>query len=103
MRAGVPQGSILGLLLFLLFINDVVTDIEFNMHLFADDTSLFIIVENSDTAAERLNLDLEKNYDLGENLATLLIPRKQSVFLSLLTLRKPYIHLSLRKIKLLLM
>ena len=52
--------SILGPLLFLLFINDIVTDIKSNIRLFADDTSLFIIVENPDTAAELLNLDLER-------------------------------------------
>ena len=59
-RAGVPQGSIFGPLLSLLFINDIVTDIGSNVRLFADDTSLFIIVENPDTAAELLNLDIEK-------------------------------------------
>ena len=60
-QAGVLQSSILGPLLFLLFINDIVTDIGSNIRLFADDTSLFIIVINPDTAAELLNLDLEKN------------------------------------------
>ena len=50
----------LGPLLFLLFINDIVTDIGSNIRLFADDTSLFILVENPDTAAELPNLDLEK-------------------------------------------
>ena len=54
------SGSILGPLLFLLFINDIVTYIGSNIRLFADDTSLLIIVENPDTAAELLNLDLEK-------------------------------------------
>ena len=53
-------GSFLGLPLFLLYIKDIVTEIGSNIRLFADDTSLFIIVENPDTAAEVFNDDLHK-------------------------------------------
>ena len=59
-RAGVPQGSILGPLLFMLYENDIVSEIGSNSRLFADDTSLFIVFDNPSTANGQLNIDLEK-------------------------------------------
>ena len=43
-QTGVPQGSVLGPLHFLVYINDLTDSINSEIHLFADDLSLFTVV-----------------------------------------------------------
>ena len=57
-QSGVPQGSVLGPLLFLIFVNDLETGISCNVKFFADDVSLFSIVHDPTTSATDLNRDL---------------------------------------------
>jgi len=55
--SGVPQCSVLGPLLFVLYINDIAEDIQCDLEVFADDTKIYSIIETIEDIL-RLQQDL---------------------------------------------
>ena len=56
--AGVPQGSMLGPLLFKNFINDITSNLESEITIFADDTTLLATRKDPNLTTQQFNRDL---------------------------------------------
>ena len=73
--AGMPQGSVLGPLLFLTYINDIVDNVHCDIKLFADDTSLFSVVRNNESSEELIGI--LRDYVYGHGSGKCISMRKQ--------------------------
>ena len=58
MTCGVPQGSILGPILFLLYINDIKNCTTSNLVSFADDTTIYYSSHNQNELFQKVNEEL---------------------------------------------
>ena len=59
-KSGVPQGSVLDPLLFLIYINDLERNIKYNVKCFAGDTMLFSTVNDPELSANDRQTNREK-------------------------------------------
>ena len=75
--------------MFLIYINDIVNNIHSNIKLFADDTSLYLIVDEPIDLARQLNSDLDSSHQWAERWLVKFNPAKSEYLLISRKLNRP--------------
>ena len=79
---GIPQGSVLGPTLFVLFTNDLPSSVPFgSVYMYADDTTIYCVGETADLAIDQVNKALREFYNWCLNNRLTPHPRKSEVIL----------------------
>ena len=82
-QCGVPQGSILGPLLFLCYINDMPISIKCKLLLYADDSALLVSGSDPETISQKLSQELKSCHDwLIDNKLSLHVGKTESILFS---------------------
>jgi len=92
---GVPQGSVLGPLLFSLYINDLPQQCEGKqVQMYADDTIIFTQARTAELTAEKLKAAMERNTQwLEQSCLSLNIGKTKGMFFSKTNVQSPNVDI----------